>query len=257
MSIGEPTFYVQISHPFSFNEWYKYIMKYLFSQSHSRPLLRCPHIPQTAGIGNPIPFSWPVPGPISRTSSLRRLSIIIISSIFWVKKHNKVLFLFLWTHRFFLRVIDIPAKCVLYFSTTYRNSVYLLLNRLRGCKPSPLSLMENHGMSGARQISFEDAPFSAIHKKITAGTFMGQISDGYTLGIVGISLNYAMEPLGLTSFWMGLIGAGSMFGIFFGSLLAGITADKIGRRPLYASLMLLTAISSVLHSSFPIRCSSP
>ena len=83
-------------------------------------------------------------------------------------------------------------------------------------------------MSGARQISFEDAPFSAIHKKITAGTFMGQISDGYTLGIVGISLNYAMEPLGLTSFWMGLIGAGSMFGIFFGSLLAGITADKIG-----------------------------
>lgn len=58
-------------------------------------------------------------------------------------------------------------------------------------------------MSGARQISFEDAPFSAIHKKITAGTFMGQISDGYTLGIVGISLNYAMEPLGLTSFWMG------------------------------------------------------
>ena len=101
-------------------------------------------------------------------------------------------------------------------------------------------------MSGARQISFEDAPFSAIHKKITAGTFMGQISDGYTLGIVGISLNYAMEPLGLTSFWMGLIGAGSMFGIFFGSLLAGITADKIGRRPLYASLMLLTAIVSVL-----------
>ena len=70
-------------------------------------------------------------------------------------------------------------------------------------------------MSGARQISFEDAPFSAIHKKITAGTFMGQISDGYTLGIVGISLNYAMEPLGITSFWMGLIGAGSMFGIFF------------------------------------------
>ena len=35
-------------------------------------------------------------------------------------------------------------------------------------------------MSGARQISFEDAPFSAIHKKITAGTFMGQ---GYLTAI--------------------------------------------------------------------------
>ena len=87
-------------------------------------------------------------------------------------------------------------------------------------------------MSGARQISFEDAPFSAIHKKITAGTFMGQISDGYTLGIVGISLNYAMEPLGLTSFWMGLIGAGSMFGIFFGSLLAG-TDESPGEMEIY------------------------
>ena len=102
-------------------------------------------------------------------------------------------------------------------------------------------------MSGARQISFEDAPFSAIHKKITAGTFMGQISDGYTLGIVGISLNYAMEPLGLTSFWMG----GSSAPVpcsasSSGSVPAGITADKIGRRPLYASLMLLTAIVSVL-----------
>jgi hypothetical protein len=59
MSIGEPTFYGQISHPFFFNEWYKYIMKHLFSQNHSRPLLRCPHIPQTAGIGNPTPFSCP------------------------------------------------------------------------------------------------------------------------------------------------------------------------------------------------------
>ena len=42
-------------------------------------------------------------------------------------------------------------------------------------------------MSGARQISFEDAPFSAIHKKITAGTFMGQISDGYTVTVYCLS----------------------------------------------------------------------
>lgn len=147
---------------------------------------------------------------------------------------------------FFCGMIDMLFKFVLNFSTTYRNTVYLSLKRLRGYKLSPLSCKENDGMSGVRQLNFEEAPFSAIHKKITAGTFMGQISDGYTLGIVGISLNYAVGPLGLTSFWMGLIGAGSMFGIFFGSLLAGIVADKIGRKPLYTSLMLLTAIVSVL-----------
>ena len=88
--------------------------------------------------------------------------------------------------------------------------------------------------------------FRPFIKKSPPAPSWARSATGYTLGIVGISLNHAMEPLGLTSFWMGLIGAGSMFGIFFGSLLAGITADKIGRRPLYASLMLLTAIVSVL-----------
>ena len=86
---------------------------------------------------------------------------------------------------------------------------------------------------------------------------MGQISDDYTLGIVGISLNYAMEPLGLTSFWMGLIGAGSMFGIFFGSLLAGITADKIGRRPLRFTHAADGHRFRAAILPLPIRCSSP
>lgn len=94
-------------------------------------------------------------------------------------------------------------------------------------------------------VSYEDAPCCAVHKKIAAGTFMGQISDGYTLGIVGIALSYAVKPLGLSSFWMGLIGAGSMFGIFFGSLIAGVVADKIGRKPLYSLTMILMILLSL------------
>lgn len=96
------------------------------------------------------------------------------------------------------------------------------------------------------KVSFEDAPFSSVHRKVTAGAFMGQISDGYTLGIVGISLSYAAGPLGLTSFWMGLIGAGSMFGILFGGLLTGILADRIGRCLLFRTVMLLAVALSVL-----------
>ena len=53
-------------------------------------------------------------------------------------------------------------------------------------------------------ISFDDAPFSPVHKKIAVGTFMGQICDGYILGIVGIALSYATGVLGLDSYWMGL-----------------------------------------------------
>lgn len=93
--------------------------------------------------------------------------------------------------------------------------------------------------------SFEDAPFLPLHRKIAAGAFLGQICDGYILGIVGIALSYAAKPLGLTSFWMGLIGAGSLLGILFGSLLMGSLADRIGRKFLFCVLMLVSVIVSL------------
>lgn len=95
-------------------------------------------------------------------------------------------------------------------------------------------------------ICFEDAPFSPVHKKIAVGTFMGQICDGYILGIVGIALSYATGVLGLDSYWMGLIGAGALFGILFGSLLTGIIIDRLGRRGAYAFVSMIILGLSVL-----------
>ncbi len=101
------------------------------------------------------------------------------------------------------------------------------------------------GTAVPQSISYEEAPFSPIHKKIMAGAFMGQICDGYTLGIVGIALSYASGPLGLTSFWLGLIGAGALLGILFGSLLVGSLADRIGRKSLFATVIFASVILSV------------
>lgn len=95
-------------------------------------------------------------------------------------------------------------------------------------------------------ISFEDAPYSPIHKKIAVGTFMGQICDGYIIGIVGIALAYATGPLGLDGFWMGLIGAGALFGILLGSLLTGIIIDRMGRKTAYAFVATLSLILSIV-----------
>ena len=97
-----------------------------------------------------------------------------------------------------------------------------------------------------QSISFEDAPFSPVHRKVRAGAFMGMVCDGYIIGIVGIALSYAAEPLGLTSFWMGLIGAGALLGILFGSLLAGSMADRIGRKSLFATVMFVSVALSAL-----------
>lgn len=103
-------------------------------------------------------------------------------------------------------------------------------------------------MAGSQQqyTSFEDAPFSAIHRKVRAGAFMGQICDGYTLGIVGIALSYAAGPLGLNSFWLGLIGAGALLGILFGSLCVGSLADRIGRKFLFATVIGASVLLSAL-----------
>ena len=100
--------------------------------------------------------------------------------------------------------------------------------------------------NGQNGISFEDAPFSSVHKKIAIGTFMGQICDGYILGIVGIALSYAVGPLGLDGFWMGLIGAGALFGILLGSLSAGVIIDRTGRKAAYTFVAIFMLALSVV-----------
>lgn len=97
-----------------------------------------------------------------------------------------------------------------------------------------------------QQRSYELAPYSSIHRKVAYGSFMGQICDGYTLGIVGISLSYAIGPLGLDSFWLGACGAGSMLGILFGSLIIGPITDRIGRRQLFTLIMLISIVLAIL-----------
>lgn len=95
-------------------------------------------------------------------------------------------------------------------------------------------------------VEFHHVPFSPIHKKVTAGAYIGQISDGYMLGIIGIALSYATEPLGLTSFWLGMCGAGSMVGILIGGLLIGPVVDKIGRRPIFNKIMAIMMVLAMM-----------
>jgi len=94
-------------------------------------------------------------------------------------------------------------------------------------------------------MNYEDAPGVPIHRKIIAGSFFGEIADGYILGIVGIAMSYATTSLNLTSFWLGLITAASMVGILFGSSFAGYIADRIGRRKVYTYVMFIMLLLTV------------
>ncbi len=103
-------------------------------------------------------------------------------------------------------------------------------------------MAENAQMNG---IDYQEAPLGSIHKKVAYGAFAGQVCDGYTLGIVGISLHYATTPLGLDSFWLGMCGTASMVGLLLGSLVIGGITDRIGRKALFFGIMAALVLLAV------------
>ena len=96
----------------------------------------------------------------------------------------------------------------------------------------------------SNKILFDDVPLKGFHTRLAFSGTGGQISDGFVLGIVSIAMAMATGPLHLDALWLGLLGAASLAGLFFGSLLAGALADRYGRRPLFAYNMLVFAALS-------------
>lgn len=102
---------------------------------------------------------------------------------------------------------------------------------------------------------FEEMPLKFVHIKVGFGGVGGQFSDGYILGIVGITIALATKPLGLSIWWLGAIGSASLVGLFFGSLLTGPLADRIGRRLIYQLTMPIFCLISILQFfvTFPME----
>ncbi len=96
------------------------------------------------------------------------------------------------------------------------------------------------------QVDYDDAPLRVFHLRIAVASCVGVFSDGYGLGIIGISLSRAPAQLGLNPAWLGLLGGASLFGLFAGALLTGPAADRFGRRPIFAWNMALLAALSLL-----------
>lgn len=95
-------------------------------------------------------------------------------------------------------------------------------------------------------VEYAEAPLRAFHVRIAIASSGGVFSDGYGLGIIGISLSGAELQLGLSPVWMGLLGGASLFGLFAGALLTGLAADRFGRRPIFAYNMALLGALSLL-----------
>jgi len=102
--------------------------------------------------------------------------------------------------------------------------------------------------SGARTTDYDEAPLRLFHLRIAIAGFGGVFSDGFGLGIIGISLAGAAPQLGLGPVWMGLLGGASLAGLFAGALLTGPAADRFGRRPIFAYNMAILGALSLLQA---------
>src|SRR5580698_10585154 len=98
----------------------------------------------------------------------------------------------------------------------------------------------------AARVNYDDAPLRPFHLRVAVAACCGVFSDGYGLGIIGISLSHAPARLGLSPVWMGLLGGASLFGLFAGALLTGPAADRFGRRPIFAYNMAILGALSLL-----------
>lgn len=101
-------------------------------------------------------------------------------------------------------------------------------------------------LSSGKAVDYDDAPLRLFHLRVAIAGSGGVFSDGYGLGIIGISLSLAAPKLGLSPVWMGLLGGASLLGLFVGALLTGPAADRFGRRPIFAYNMAILAGLSLL-----------
>ncbi|MDP9608420.1 MFS transporter [Streptomyces demainii] len=101
--------------------------------------------------------------------------------------------------------------------------------------------MTTDSRSPGTALAHEDAPLTRFHLRVTVAGTGGQFSDGFILGIIGIVITAATKDLALTPLWVGLLGAAALVGLFFGAVITGPIADRVGRRHIFAWDMLAFA----------------
>ncbi len=82
--------------------------------------------------------------------------------------------------------------------------------------------------------------------RLTAVLVGGMFLDGYILGIIGPVTGLIQDDLQVNDLWIGLIAAGTLFGIFVGAPVGGWLTDKYGRKPMFLIDMGLFVLASFL-----------
>jgi putative MFS transporter len=87
--------------------------------------------------------------------------------------------------------------------------------------------------------------------RLVWATIGGEGIDGYVLGTIGAAMPLISTDLGLDAWQEGLLGAGALIGIFFGSPLFGRLTDRFGRKPMFTLDILVFVVGSLLQTIAP------
>lgn len=85
-------------------------------------------------------------------------------------------------------------------------------------------------------------------RRLTLATAWGEGLDGFDLGVLSVVLVPLSRELGISPVWLGLIGASSLIGIFFGAPIGGLLTDRFGRKQLFLIDICLFVILGVLQA---------
>ncbi len=83
-------------------------------------------------------------------------------------------------------------------------------------------------------------------RRITVAATWGQGLDGYDLGVISVALPVIIAEVHASAVWVGLIGASSLIGIFFGGPIFGWLTDRFGRRRLFTVDLAIFLAAAVL-----------
>lgn len=110
-------------------------------------------------------------------------------------------------------------------------------------------ILSTQGITGCgseQARSIDDAPLNRFHMRMTALTFGAHFTAGYVMGSIALALAGLSSTVDVSPMWQGLLGSSALIGVFLGSILTGLVADRFGRQKIFLFSFVAIAVTTAL-----------